>query len=499
MVLNSMKWNGRTVFVLVLVSMMTSSLITMAVVKSNASASTPTGAVAAGNGFFSLGQSSGEVPKEFAKVYDAYQIIQKDYVQDVKGEQLIEGAIEGMISSLDDPYSNYMDPKAADEFNSSLQSSFQGIGAEVTMQNGRVTVVSPIKGSPAELAGILPNDQIISVNGESLDGLDLQKAVSKIRGPKGTKATLKIQRAGVNEPLTFVVVRDDIPLETVHSEVLNKDGVKIGKIELSQFAEDTAKDFSKQLTALEQQGIKGLVIDVRGNPGGYLAAVKDIGEMLVPNKGVIVKIAYGDKSKEEEVYNSTADQAKPYPIVVLIDGGSASASEILAGALNESAGYKLVGEKSFGKGTVQNTVEMDDKSQLKLTIAKWLTPKGEWIHKKGIEPDVKVSQPEYFKATQLPQDKVLQFDMTGIEVKNLQLILSGIKRPPGRTDGYFDKKTEETVKQFQADKRLPVTGKVDQATGKALQEALVAVFKDPANDLQLQKAMEVIAGQAKGK
>ncbi|MGD8190229.1 S41 family peptidase [Brevibacillus ginsengisoli] len=494
-----MKWNGRTVFVLVLVSMMTSSLITMAAVRTNASASTPAGAVAAGNGFLSMGQSSGEVPKEFSKLYDAYQIIQKDYVHDVKSDQLIEGAIQGMVSSLDDPYSNYMDPKAADDFNSSLQSSFQGIGAEVTLKEGRVTVVSPIKGSPAELAGILPNDKIISVNGESLDGLDLQKAVSKIRGPKGTKATLKIQRAGVNELLTFVVVRDDIPLETVHSEVLTRNGLKIGKIELSQFAEDTAKDFGKQLAQLEQQGIKGLVIDVRGNPGGYLMAVKQIGEMLIPNKGVIVKIAYGDKSKEEEVYKSKMDKAKPYPIAVLIDGGSASASEILAGALHESGGYKLVGEKSFGKGTVQNTVEMNDKSQLKLTIAKWLTPKGEWIHKKGIEPDVKVSQPEYFKATQLPQDKVLQYDMTGIDVKNLQLILTGIKRSPGRTDGYFDKKTEEAVKQFQTDKHLPVTGKVDQATAKALQEALVAVFKDPQNDLQLQKAVEVVSEQAKGK
>lgn len=494
-----MKWNGRTVFVLVLVGMMASSLLTMAVVKNGAGASAPAGAVAAGSGFFNLGGHSQDVPKEFSKIYNAYQIIKKDYVQDVKAEQLIEGAIEGMINSLDDPYSNYMDPQTADEFNSSLHSSFQGIGAEVTLQNGRVTVVAPIKGSPAELAGIQPNDQIVSVNGESLDGLDLQKAVSKIRGPKGTKATLIIHRPGVSEPLTFVVVRDDIPLETVHSEVIEKDGMKLGKIELSQFAESTAKDFSTQLASLEQKGIKGLIIDVRGNPGGYLVAVKDIGELLVPNKGVIVKIAYGDKSKEEEVYNSTTDKAKPYPIVVLIDGGSASASEILAGALHESGGYKLVGEKTFGKGTVQNTVEMEDKSQLKLTIAKWLTPKGEWIHKKGIEPDVKVAQPEYYKATQLPQDKTLQFDMTGIEVKNLQLVLTGIKRNPGRSDGYFDKKTEDAIKQFQADKKLPVTGKVDQGTAKALQEALIVELRDSRNDLQLQKAADVLMEQVKGK
>lgn len=485
-------------FALVLVSMIASSLLTMAMVKTgNENAS---GAVTAATGnMFSLGGGQ-EYPKEFAKLNSAFQTIKKEYIENVTDEQLIEGAINGMIDSLQDPYSDYMDPKSAKEFNSSLHSTFEGIGAEVTMQNGRVTIVSPIKGSPAEKVGLRPNDQIISVNGESLEGLDLLEAVSKIRGPKGSKAVLKVLRPGVPEPMTFVCIRDNIPVETVYSEVIQKGDAKYGKIEINQFSADTAKHFGEQLADLEKQGISGLIIDVRGNPGGYLPVVKNIGEMLVPNKALIVQIVYGDKSKKPEEFRSTNDKAKPYPIVVLIDNGSASASEILAAALRESAGYKLVGQKTFGKGTVQSTMEMEDKSQLKLTIAKWLTPKGEWVHEKGIEPDVKVDQPAYFSATQLPQDKVLSRDMTGNEVKNLQLVLEGLKLPPGRSDGYFDTGTEEAVKRFQTNAKLPVTGKVDKATAIAMEDALRAQIREAANDLQLQKALEVLqqeAGKAK--
>ncbi|NGQ95683.1 PDZ domain-containing protein [Brevibacillus sp. SYP-B805] len=485
-----MRWNGRTVLALVLVSMMASSLFTMAFLKG----STPAASL------LTVGASSSQdYPQEFSKLYEAFEIIKREYIQNVPNDKLVEGAIDGMIKTLDDPYTDYMSPEAAEQFNESLDSTFQGIGAEVTMQNGRVTIVSPFKGSPAEKAGLKPNDQILSVNGESLEGLDLYQAVQKIRGPKGSKAVLKVLRSGVEEPLTIVCIRDEIPIETVYSEVITQDGMKFGKIEITQFSAETAKHFAEQLDKLEKQGIKGLVIDVRGNPGGYLLAVKEIGQLLIPHQGTIVKIVYGDNAKGEEEIRSTLDKAKPYPIVMLVDNGSASASEILAGAMRDSGGYKLVGEKTFGKGTVQNTVEMKDKSQIKLTIAKWLTPKGEWIHKKGIEPDYKVDQPAFFKAAPLPQDKVLQRDMAGAEVKNLQVILEGLGLGPGRSDGYFDARTEDAVKRFQAGKKLPVTGKVDQKTAAAIQEAILAEIRNQKNDKQLQKALQVLEEQAKAK
>jgi len=487
------KWNGRTVLGLVIVSMIASSFFTMALLRPSASA-TPNAALTASTNKLTPGNSQG-YPEEFKKLYEAFSAIKKEYIENVTTQQLVDGAIGGMVGSLQDPYSDYMDPKTAADFTSTLHSTFQGIGTEVTMQNGRVTVVSPFKGSPAEKAGLRPNDQIISVNGESLEGLDLHQAVTKIRGPKGTKAVLTVVRQGVAEPLTIVCVRDDIPIETVNSQIMEKNGVKVGVIALTQFSTETSKHFKDQLEDMEKKGIQGLVIDVRGNPGGYLLAVKEIGELLVPNQGLIVQIEYGNGGKQKEEYHSKADAAKPYPITVLINGGSASASEILAGALRDSGNYKLVGEKSFGKGTVQSTMEMEDKSQLKLTIAKWLTPNGDWIHEKGIVPDYEVKQPAYFNATQLPTDKELARDMTGADVKNLQLILTGLNLSPGRDDGYFDQKTEQAIKQFQTSKKLPVTGKVDAATRTALEESLREVMRKPENDLQLQKALDVVSGK----
>lgn len=480
---------------LVLVSMVASSFLTMAMMKTSANASGNGSLTASTSTLFD--GSAREYPAEFKKLYDAYSAIKKDYIHSVTTDQLVEGAIGGMVNALEDPYSDYMDPKSAEEFTSTLHSTFQGIGTEVTMQNGRVTVVSPFKNSPAERAGLRPNDQILSVNGESIEGMDLHQAVMKIRGPKGTKVVLKVARPGVAEPMDIVCIRDDIPIETVTSQVMEKNGVKVGVITITQFSSETAKHFKDQLADLEKKGIGGLVIDVRGNPGGYLLAVKEIGEILVPNKGLIVQIEYGADGKQREEYRSTTDAAKPYPIALLINGGSASASEILAGALRDSGHYKLVGEKSFGKGTVQSTMEMEDKSQLKLTIAKWLTPKGEWIHEKGIEPDYKVAQPAYFNATQLPADKVLARDMAGNDVKNLQLILTGLNLSPGRDDGYFDEKTEQAVKQFQTSHKLPVTGKVDAATRSALEDSLREKMRQPENDLQLQKALDVVSKQAK--
>jgi carboxyl-terminal processing protease len=430
---------------------------------------------------------------ELGKVYEAYQLIQNSALEKKQKVQLVDGAIEGMVKTLDDPFSSYMNQKDTKDFNSSLQSTFEGIGAEVTLKNEKVTIVSPFKGSPAEKAGLHPEDQILKVNGKSLEGLSLSDAVMKIRGPKGTKAELEIVRAGTTEPMKVVVVRDDIPIETVYGETITKDGKTYGKLEITQFSENTARHFKNELKKLEAKKISGLIVDVRGNPGGLLNSVVDIANQLVPNKGVILQVQYGDGKKE--VFRSEMGKAK-YPIVVLTDKGSASASEILAAGLKEN-GYKVVGTQSFGKGTVQNTLPLEDDSQLKITIAKWLTPDGNWIHKKGITPDVKVEQPAYFKATAIPDSKELVKDMNSPEVKNLQLILNGIGSNPGRRDGYFDSRTETAVKTFQGHHQLPATGKVDKKTAALLQEELIKRIKDKKNDIQLQTAVDVLKNEAK--
>ncbi|HBI04644.1 MAG TPA: peptidase S41, partial [Paenibacillaceae bacterium] len=318
-------------------------------------------------------------------------------------------------------------------------------------------------------------------------------AVSKIRGPKGSKVILEITRAGLNTPMNITVVRDEIPIITVYSSVIDQGGKKIGKIEITQFSTETANDFKKQLAELEGKGIQGLIVDVRGNPGGLLNSVINIANDLVPKGGTIVKIEYSDGKKESF---ASENRNGKYPIVVLADKGSASAAEILAAAMKEN-GSKVIGTSTFGKGTVQNTQNLSDQSQLKLTIAKWLTPDGNWIHKKGLAPSITVEQPSYFKAVSLPANKTLQKEMNGTEVQNLQLILNGLGYNPGRTDGYFDTGTETAVKNFQGKMKLEQTGKVEGKTAELLQTELLNKMKDPKNDAQLQKAIEVMVDLVK--
>lgn len=435
-------------------------------------------------------KTSGSEEAQLQKIEQAFDLIRTRYVEEVDGEKLIEGAIQGMIETLDDPYSVYMDEDTARQFTESLDSSFEGIGAEVSMMNGKVTIVAPFKNSPAEKAGLKPNDQIIKVDGESLEGLDLYEAVLKIRGKKGTKVILDIARPGVKEVMKVEVTRDEIPIETVYDSVKTYDGKKVGYIEITSFSENTAEDFKKKLEKLEDQKVDGLVIDVRGNPGGYLESVEDILKEFIPKDKPYVQIQ--QRNGDTQRFFSAKTEKKDYPIVVLIDNGSASASEILASAMKEAGGYKLIGETTFGKGTVQQAVPMKDGSNIKLTLYKWLTPDGNWIHKKGVKPDVAIKQPDYFYANPLNLEKELKYDMNNEQVKSAQLMLKGIGLDPGREDGYFSKETEEAVKQFQKANKLPVTGKIDKQTGELLEAKVVEAVRDEKNDKQLKAAMKLL-------
>lgn len=425
-----------------------------------------------------------------AKFEKVYQLISSQYVEKKAEKELLDGAIKGMIDTLDDPYSVYMDKETATQFTESLESSFEGIGAEVSMVDGKVTIVAPFKDSPAEKAGLKPNDQIISVDGKSVEGLDLYDAVLKIRGKKGTTVKLEVTRPGVTEAMHVDVVRDEIPIETVYSSVKDYNGKKVGYIEITSFAQDTDEDFKDQLAKLEKQQIEGLVIDVRGNPGGLLQTVEGVLKELITKEKPYIQIE--NRNGEKERYFSNLTEAKDYPIDVLIDKGSASASEILAGAMNEAGGYDLVGVTSFGKGTVQQAIPMEDGSNIKLTLYKWLTPDGNWIHKKGIEPTVEVKQPDYFYANPIQYKEELKFDMNNEQIKNAQSMLIGLGYKPGREDGYFSKETEKAVKAFQDDQKLKETGTLNKETVDALQTKIIDEIQNDKNDIQLQKAMEVL-------
>lgn len=426
---------------------------------------------------------------EFSKLYEAYDKIQSTYYEDVNQETLVNGAINGMIDSLEDPYSDYMTKKEASQFHEDVSSSFQGIGAEIQEKDGYIMIVSPIKGSPAEKAGLKPNDMILSVDGKSIQGMSASEAVLLIRGEKGSKVALEVQKAGTEKPQKMTIVRDDIPIETVYAEM---DKNKIAHIQVTSFSEHTAEEFQKAIADMQKKGMKGMVLDLRQNPGGLLDQAITMADMFVPEGKNIVQVESGG---EKEAFKAEGGEKLSLPMTVLIDSGSASASEILAAALNESADIPLVGEKSFGKGTVQSAEDFTDKSNLKLTTAKWLTPNGTWIHKKGITPDAAVALPEYANLTYINPESKLKLEMLSEEVKTAEKMLSALGYDPGKADGYFDETTEEAVKEFQKAAKLEETGVLTGASTTKLMENLR--LKLEQNDTQLNRAIQSVQAKIK--
>ncbi|MEW5552400.1 S41 family peptidase [Peribacillus frigoritolerans] len=422
---------------------------------------------------------------EFEKLYTTYDKIKDNYYEEVDEEKLVDGAIKGMIKSLDDPYSAYMDKKEASSFDESISSSFEGIGAEIQEQDGKIMVVSPIKGSPAEKAGVKPNDIILSVDGKSVEGLTSSEAVLKIRGEKGTKVDLSISRAGESEPIELTIKRDTIPIETVYAEMLD-DGV--AKIQVTSFSEHTVQELKTALEEMSKKDMKGLVLDLRGNPGGLLDQAIEMASLFVPNGKVVLQVE--DRSGKKEVFKSENDGELKIPVVVLIDDGSASASEIVAAAVSESADIPLIGVKSFGKGTVQTAEPFKDGSNFKYTAAKWLTPEGNWIHKKGIKPDINVKLPDYASLPYISPDKELKASDSSSEVKAAEEMLKEAGHDPGKIDGFFDEATKNAVTAFQKEQKIKETGTIkDDTTVKLMQVIREKILK---NDTQVKKAVEVL-------
>ncbi|WP_438348885.1 S41 family peptidase [Paenibacillus sp. FA6] len=479
----------RTAVLMVVVALISGSLLTLFLSNSSSFA----GQAASGEGLFASITSGGLKSTETRKIGAALDLIEGNYYKDIDRSALVDGAINGMMQALSDPYSTYMGRETAQQFEESIEGSFSGIGAEVSLNNGNVTVVSPIKGSPAEKAGIRSKDVLLSVNGESLAGLELNAAVAKIRGVKGSTATIQVKREGVSEPIEYAIVRDDVALETVNAR-LRDDG--IGIIEITQFSSNTAERFKKELLNLEKKGMKGLVIDVRNNPGGVLSVVIDISQQFVPQGEMIVQVEDKNGKREKSLSKGSS---KSYPVTLLMNKGSASASEILAGALQQSAGVILVGDNSFGKGTVQTSFDkqLGDGSLLKITIAKWLTPDGTWIHEKGIKPDIAVTQPGYFSVAPINKEKTLKYNMNSEDVKSAQIMLDGLGIKSGRTDGYFDQGTQKAVKSFQTSQKIEANGIIDAKTAEALETMLIKHIQDPLNDEQLKQGIAEVQKEIK--
>ncbi len=427
--------------------------------------------------------------REFEKLYTAYDEIQNNYFEDVDRNVLINGAINGMVDSLEDPYSDYMNEEEASQFLEGISSSFQGIGAEVQERGGYVTVVSPIKNSPAEKAGILPNDQIIAVDGESIQGFTTTEAVMLIRGEKGSEVTLTIKRGENAEPIDIKIVRDEIPIETVYAEMMDD---KVAHIQVTSFSENTYQELLDAIDEMKSEGMEAIVMDVRQNPGGLLDVALDISNLFVEDGKPLFEVQA--KGAEPEVYMSSPGTKVDVPVTLLIDGGSASASEILAGAMNESGDIQLVGEKTFGKGTVQTANDLKDGSNLKFTTAKWLTPNGTWIHEKGIKPDVEVAYPAYASLPVLDTSIELKDGVISEQVKTAEQMLEALGYEVGDVDGVFEEQMTQAVESFQNENELEVTGILVEDSTFAVMDALRK--KIEKEDPQLQKAKKVLMEEA---
>ncbi len=346
---------------------------------------------------------------DFSPFWRAWNLLEEKYVdkKELNSQEMVWGAISGLAGSLQDPYTVFFPPEEKKLFESEVKGNFEGVGMEIGIKNNILTVVAPLKDTPAYRAGLKPGDKLLKINGTLSSGLALDEAIRLIRGPKGTEVKLLISREGEKEPREIAVVRDIINIPTLETEI--KTG-NIFVIKLYNFSENSPLVFRNALREMIESKSDKLVIDLRNNPGGYLEASVDIASWFLPMGKVVAREKFG--TGEEELYRSRGYDVfgDNFRMAILINQGSASASEILAGALKEHGKAVLVGEKTFGKGSVQELAPVTESTSLKITIASWLTPNGRSISKEGLEPDfeVKLSKEDSEAGRDPQMEKALQ-------------------------------------------------------------------------------------------
>lgn len=325
----------------------------------------------------------------FKLFWKTWDIIKDKYIDHdkVTDAQLFYGALVGTVASLNDPYSVFLPPEEAKKFSEELSGRFEGIGAEIGIKNDRLTIISPLPDSPAEKAGVRALDKIMAIDGFNTTGISLDQAVNMIRGEKGTEVTLTIAREEGKEFLDITITRDEIQIKSVSFEMKQNN---IAYLKMSNFNSDTSDIFKEKVNEILSKSPKGIILDLRNNPGGYLNTAVEIAGYWVENGLIVVKEEFSNLELNREHPSHGQTQLKDYPTVVLINQASASASEIVAGALQDYSLAQLVGMQTFGKGSVQELEKLSDGSSVKLTVARWLTPQGRYIDDNGILPDIEI-------------------------------------------------------------------------------------------------------------
>ncbi|HPL17036.1 MAG TPA: S41 family peptidase [Spirochaetota bacterium] len=406
-----------------------------------------------------------------------YQLILTEYVDEASPKDMFYGAIRGMINSLNDPFTRFLDEKSFEELKEMTTGKFQGVGIEITIQDGQVVVVTPIDDSPAMKAGILSGDIITTIDGKAVKGMKLEKIVKLIRGLPKSTVKLQIRREGFDEAMNFELERAPVKITSVEYDIIKEKN--IGYLRIKNFGSETTRDVTKALKFFNARGIKKIVIDVRNNPGGLLNSSIEISELLLERGKTIVSTRGKEGSGRVQVFKSQSEPIYRGALVMLVNNGSASASEILAGAIRDNGRGKLLGVKTFGKGSVQKSFNLDDDIGVAITVAKYYTPSGELIHKKGIKPDYEV-----------PLEKLSESEMKNLKIVREKKILEQFVR---KETEY----TEETKASFRA--ALSKDGVIlpDKTANYILKDWMYRFKKKPLYDmefdLQLNEAIRHIS------
>ena len=351
---------------------------------------------------------------DFSLFWKVWDLLKQDHIDKDKldAQKLVYGAINGMLKATGDPYSNFFNPEESKSFSQDIEGSFEGIGAELGIKDEFLTVIAPLDNSPAQKAGLRAGDKILKVDDKIVADFTIDEAVNLIRGKKGTEVKLTILHEGDNETKEVSIVRDTIEVKSVKLE-FKDDGIAYVKI--TKFSDSTDKEFNLAANEIISKKAHGIILDLRNNPGGLLDKSVEVASRMMP-KGKVVVAEEDSAGKKESLYTSGGDKLSSIPMVVLVNEGSASASEILAGALKDNQGLTLIGKKTFGKGCVQQLMDLPGGSSVKITVAKWLTPNGDYIQDKGINPDIEVEMtsddynnnrdPQLDKAMEILKEKI---------------------------------------------------------------------------------------------
>ena len=425
---------------------------------------------------------------EIFQIEKVFYYLKQHYLdKDVTSEQLIQGALKGMAESVGDPYTTYLVNDETAQLDETVNGAFGGIGAELKSDQSRVVISTTMEGSPSQQVGLQADDVITKVNGEDMTGKTISEVVKKVRGEVGTDVVLTIERAGTS--LEVKVTRASIAINTVKAE-LDKEDATIGHVRITSFAKNTAEELEKAVKDLTEKGAKAFVFDVRYNPGGLLDQAYKVANMFLKDGETIVQVE--DRLGDKKVYKASSEIGKfkiTQPYVLLVNEGSASASEILAAALKEGAGAQIVGTKTYGKGTVQSIVDITDNSELKYTNAKWLTPKGNWIHKEGVTPTKEVNLPDYAFLKIIDARETLKVGSVSQNVLSVETILKGLGYSV-TADGYFDEATQNAVRLYQQKEGITVTGEVNEETAQKLMNSVRVLIQE--NDTQYKAAKELL-------